>query len=236
MLYFISIVVLQNSILKINYKKIIKKQKYHDLKYVRKVRKKNLKFRQEYIANIANSTDYDVLRQVEFKVFGIMCEYGNFIEKEILDRNKIIDAINKQVELINSTGRSKLMQQFRAEENKNATEELKLKISRIEDESKEIKKFLEELEENNYQFLQQVAMKKKQLFKGLLSARIQQFSQFTADESTVGDQCAICMGDIEIGRKMMRLDCDGQHTFCQVCIEGWFAEHNTCPICMHAFE
>ena len=44
------------------------------------------------------------------------------------------------------------------------------------------------------------------------------------------------MEDIEIGRKMMRLNCDGQHTFCQVCIERWFADHNTCPNCRHVFS
>ena len=65
--------------------------------------------------------------------------------------------------------------------------------------------------------------------------RIQQFEPFQADESIVGDQCVICMGDVEIGRNMMRLDCDGQHTFCQVCIEGWFADQNTCPTCGHEF-
>ena len=72
--------------------------------------------------------------------------------------------------------------------------------------------------------------------QGLTPQRIQQFEQFTADESFVGDQCVICMGDIEIGRNMMRLDCDGQHTFCQVCIEGWFADHKTCPNCRHVFQ
>ena len=71
--------------------------------------------------------------------------------------------------------------------------------------------------------------------EGLTIQRIQQFEQFTADESFVDDQCVICMGEIEIGRNMMRLDCDGQHTFCQVCVEGWFADHNTCPICRHKF-
>ena len=65
--------------------------------------------------------------------------------------------------------------------------------------------------------------------------RIQQFETFQADESIVGDQCVICMGDVEIGRNMMRLDCDGKHAFCQVCIEGWFANHKTCPLCRHAF-
>ena len=71
--------------------------------------------------------------------------------------------------------------------------------------------------------------------KGLTPQRIQQFEQFTADESFVGDQCVICMEEIEIGRNTMRLDCDGQHTFCQVCIEGWFDNHKTCPVCRHTF-
>ena len=71
--------------------------------------------------------------------------------------------------------------------------------------------------------------------RGLTLQRIQQFEKFQADESFVDDQCAICMEEIEIGRNMMRLDCDGQHTFCQVCIEEWFANHNTCPICRHVF-
>ena len=72
--------------------------------------------------------------------------------------------------------------------------------------------------------------------QGLSSQRLQKFEQFQADESFVDDQCVICMGDIEIGRNMMRLDCDGQHTFCQVCIEGWFAIKKTCPICRHVFQ
>ena len=71
--------------------------------------------------------------------------------------------------------------------------------------------------------------------QGLTPQRIQQFEPFQADESFVGDQCVICMEDIEVGRNMTRLDCDGHHTFCQVCIEGWFSGHNTCPICRHRF-
>ena len=117
-----------------------------------------------------------------------MGEYGNFIEKEILNRNKIIDAVNKQVEIIksdkqNSTGillgKSKILQHIRAEENQNAIEELKLKTSRLKNENKEIEKFQKELRENNDQFQQQVAIKKKQLFKGLLPVRIQQFIHIT---------------------------------------------------------
>ena len=70
---------------------------------------------------------------------------------------------------------------------------------------------------------------------GLTFQRIRQFEQFQADESFVDDQCVICMEDIEVGRHMMRLNCDGQHTFCQVCIKGWFADHRTCPVCRHRF-
>ena len=79
----------------------------------------------------------------------------------------------------------------------------------------------------------QVEEKKKHLHKGLTPERIKRFHHFEADESIVGDQCNVCMEDVEIERKMMRLDC--KHIFCQVCIEGWFADHNTCPICRHLF-
>ena len=70
---------------------------------------------------------------------------------------------------------------------------------------------------------------------GFTPERIQQFDHFQADESLVDDQCSICMEDFEVGRNSMRLDCDGRHMFCQVCIEGWFADHKTCPICRHIF-
>ena len=97
----------------------------------------------------------------------------------------------------------------------------------------ELDQFKVQLLENFHNFADSVS---DIIYKqGLTPQRIKQFEQFTADESHVGDQCVICMGDIEIGRNMMRLDCDGQHIFCQVCIEGWFADHNTCPICRHAF-
>ena len=72
--------------------------------------------------------------------------------------------------------------------------------------------------------------------RGLTSGRIQQFHQFPADESLVGDRCGVCLDDIEVGRRMMRLDCDGQHTFHQECVEGWFDEHKTCPNCRHVFH
>ena len=72
--------------------------------------------------------------------------------------------------------------------------------------------------------------------QGLSSARIQQFHKFQADESLVGDRCSVCQDDVEVGRRMMRLNCDGQHVFCQDCVEGWLANHNTCPNCRHVFH
>ena len=70
----------------------------------------------------------------------------------------------------------------------------------------------------------------------LTQRSIRRFQLFTADESHVSCQCSICMEEIYVGRRMRRLTCDGQHYFCQECIEGWFAEHNTCPLCRHVFN
>ena len=77
--------------------------------------------------------------------------------------------------------------------------------------------------------------KRRNFKKGLTSERIRQFDHFEADESLADERCSVCMGNFEIGKMLIRLDCDGRHLFCQVCIEGWFADHNTCPICRHLF-
>ena len=100
--------------------------------------------------------------------------------------------------------------------------------------TKELDQFQVQLDEKYQHFVNFVNSVVNE-YKGLTPQRIQQFEQFTANDSIVGSQCVICIEDIEIGRNMMRLDCDGQHTFCQVCIERWFDEHNTCPICRHEF-
>ena len=72
--------------------------------------------------------------------------------------------------------------------------------------------------------------------QGLSPASIQQFHQFEAGQSQVGERCSVCQDDIVVGRRLMRLDCDGQHVFHQDCVEGWFADHNTCPNCRHVFQ
>ena len=55
--------------------------------------------------------------------------------------------------------------------------------------------------------------------KELSPERIQQFYQFEADESHVGNQCQVCLEDIEVGRLMKQLDCGGRHSFCSDCID-----------------
>ena len=72
--------------------------------------------------------------------------------------------------------------------------------------------------------------------KQCLSLRkIRSFHLFTADETLVGQQCAICLEDINVGRRLRRLTCDGNHAFCPGCCETWFANNNTCPLCRHVF-
>ena len=88
-----------------------------------------------------------------------------------------------------------------------------------------------ELEQQTELLQQQIEEKRKHFNKGLTSARIEQFHQFLADELLVGDRCGVCLDDIEVGRRMMRLDCNGQHIFCQDCCEKWFSVNNTCPYC-----
>ena len=99
----------------------------------------------------------------------------------------------------------------------------------------EVKSYQNYLQEKVEHVHQQIADKRRLLEKGLTDARIKKFHQFTADETSISDQCTICMEDVEVGRKMVRLGCKGQHTFCQDCIEGWFANSKTCPICRHKF-
>ena len=71
--------------------------------------------------------------------------------------------------------------------------------------------------------------------QGLTRERIEKFESIEADISFLGERCAICLNEIEVGRKMKRLDCDGQHSFCHGCINNWFADNATCPFCRHKF-
>ena len=72
--------------------------------------------------------------------------------------------------------------------------------------------------------------------QGLTVERVGKFQHFEAYESMVGQQCAVCLDDLEVGRKMVRLDCHVDHYFCQTCADDWFKKHDTCPTCRHKFE
>ena len=164
-------------------------------------------------------------------------------EKHMLQTDKELDENTERLEKIQK-------QQFTSNKGKQLaiaqqTQKLiSIRIRRKNLEQDEIK--LKKICEKFYQkYLDAVILLRTLLFnqpqndiqsKGLNPETIQAFNIFTADESHVGDQCSICMEDIDVGRMMRRLTCDGQHYFCQQCIEGWFAEHNTCPLCRHKFD
>ena len=134
------------------------------------------------------------------------------------------------------------------EENKNVQREVmennQRKIDELLDEHKKVTRLEGEMQEQFETIRQQIDEVRPNLpqeynvrqQQGLSPARIQKFQQFAADDSITGDRCSVCQDDIEVGRRMMRLDCDGQHTFHQECVEGWFDEHKTCPNCRHVFH
>ena len=149
---------------------------------------------------------------------------------ELKQKRKTIESFNRS---LNISG--KKLQRREREESQENIETIQLEIRKLEEQNKNVYTYLNLQQEKKTRFHQLLTEKIDTFSRGLSPERIQKFAQFKADESHVSDQCAICMEDFEIGRNMMRLDCDGKHAFCQVCIEGWFADHNTCPLCRHAF-
>ena len=71
---------------------------------------------------------------------------------------------------------------------------------------------------------------------GLSPNRIGRFEHFAADESLVGEQCIVCLEDLEVGTQMVRLDCHVNHYLCKTCTDEWFKDHKTCPTCNHIFN
>ena len=167
-----------------------------------------------------------------------LTEIKSKVDKELIENTERLEDLQKQQVAANRTNQLAILHQ---------TQKLELiRIRRTNIMQAEIK--LWTIQENFCQKLNETDRRLRNMFiildqqqnddqpQGLTSETIQTFHLFTADESHVGDQCSICMGDIDVGRRMMRLTCDGQHCFCQECIEGWFAEHNTCPLCRHKFD
>ena len=168
----------------------------------------------------------------------ILTKNKSEIDKEIIENTERLEDLKKQHFAANSTKQLTILQQTQKLQlikiRRRNTMQAKIKLETIQD------KFCQKLNETDRRLRNMFIILDQQQNddqpQGLTSETIQTFHLFTADESHVGDQCSICMGDIDVGRRMMRLTCEGQHSFCQECIEGWFAEHNTCPICRHKFE
>ena len=116
------------------------------------------------------------------------------------------------------------------------------KASECEEKSKRLDKLKEQFFQFSigqflrYQEIHANLQRQNEEPKGLSPETLQTFNLCTADESFLGRKCGICLEEIAVGRRIWRLTCDGQHTFCEECIQGWFAEHNTCPTCRHVFH
>ena len=151
--------------------------------------------------------------------------YYQRIENEIQNATELdqLDTIEISYHLYTNFYRQKLSEVKQKFQNLNS-EIIKDKLDTLD---RELGRYI-------YTTIQKIDNKRKDLLhKGLTPERIQKFHHYVADESTVGGQCTVCIQDVEVGRKMMRLDC--KHEFCKECIEGWFAEHKTCPNCRKSF-
>ena len=71
---------------------------------------------------------------------------------------------------------------------------------------------------------------------GLTAERIGRFEHFNADESLVGEDCIVCLDELQIGTEMVRLDCHVNHYLCKKCTDAWFKDHKKCPLCNHVFN
>ena len=70
---------------------------------------------------------------------------------------------------------------------------------------------------------------------GLTYERIKKFECFFPDSSEKYT-CAICLEEADIFTELTRLDCDGQHVYCQPCIARHFETDNQCPTCRYVFK
>ena len=156
----------------------------------------------------------------------------NIAEKARINANNMLSITKQGKEAIIQNKKFLTEMIVQADENKESYTKICIELGLLD---RLYTKFERKLSEINQQVQQAVGYLRPHQSNGLSPARIQRFQLFTADETHVGDQCSVCMEDVEVGKLMRRLTCDGQHYFCHECIEGWFADHNTCPLCRHAF-
>ena len=60
---------------------------------------------------------------------------------------------------------------------------------------------------------------------GLTPARIGKFYHFKADKTFNGKRCICCMDDFQVGRMLVRLDCN--HVLCKICTDICFQNNKT---------
>ena len=156
----------------------------------------------------------------------------NIAEKARINANNMLSITKQGKEAIIQNKKFLTEMIVQADENKESYTKICIELGLLD---RLYTKFERKLSEINQQVQQAVGYLRPHQSNGLNPERIQRFQLFTADETHVGDQCSVCMEDVEVGKLMRRLTCDGQHYFCHECIEGWFADHNTCPLCRHAF-
>ena len=178
-------------------------------------------FYQIWRNDLLSVDDIDQLTELEIRI--IRCR--DYIKSYLIEQQQYLDTCIQDIQ----------SQIHYNEQMRDRNEILQQRLLEIRDLKQKITRQLTELQQQSETIQQIIEDKRQQLHKGILPARIQQFNQFEADESLAGDRCGVCLDDIEVGRKMMRLDCNGQHVFCQDCVEGWFADHDTCPNCRHTF-
>ena len=88
-----------------------------------------------------------------------------------------------------------------------------------------------QIREQNRRRNRERAAKRRRLY-GLTEERIERFAHFPADATFVGQKCCCCLDEYEVGRSLVRLDCN--HVICRKCTK-WFKSSKTCPLCRHRF-
>ena len=104
----------------------------------------------------------------------------------------------------------------------------------VENSFNEIKQYIEYLRPNLPQSQPQNQTVNKKVVTAV--ARVRDFEYFPADESMAGETCVLGTTDIEVGTEMVRLNCKGRHVFCRQCMDNWFRENSTCPLCRQVFR
>lgn len=68
---------------------------------------------------------------------------------------------------------------------------------------------------------------------GLNSEQLSNLEQTSSNANVnhIGNQCAICLDEIQENNRIITLDCN--HFFHTNCILRWYSENSTCPICRH---